>query len=1360
MRSLLIVLFLAPFFVYGQFSGKDERLKSYFIEIQKLENEKKELLKGGIKSKSRKELVDELNNFNLKNQNSNYQKTNMSDSLALVALYISTNGDEWTSNANWLTGNISEWYGVFTENGRIVEIYLSNNNLTGIIPPEIGDLDSLKTLRISDNSISGIIPNNIYDLSVLEHLDISSNNITSELSEKIGNCTNLKYFFFDRNNIKGRIPRNISKLFNLKIFVGSYNNISGSLPKELCQLNYIEQINLYNNNLSGNLPKELGELVSLHSLDLDYNYFFGEIPSELCNLKNLSYLCLSNNKLTGKIPKEIENLQNLNTLDLSANLLEGEIPYELGKMPKLGMLILSQNNLTGSIPENIFESDMYWCSLSSNNLNGILPKPVIESPRLTDLYITNNQIEGSIPGEFGIFSELECLYLDNNKLSGKIPKEIEDMISLRVLSLSHNNISGEIPLELTSLTNLKWAYLWFNNLTGSIPVEISNMQALEDLHLTYNNLTGKVPGELSNLPNLRKLNLGCNNFTEISEELLNTEKPLQLYLERNDISELPVTDEIKINSLDISFNKLSFEDLEYLNITNINYSNQRCSSEIKSVNLNVEDFINDTAEFIGGENNIYTWHSRQNGILDDQETNVINRQYNYWENDIIYCQVSNPNVPDLYFEPLRIYINYSISDSDSLNLVALFNQTGGENWTNNEYWLTDEILKWHGVVFDEGEIVGLELSGNNLSGEFPIEITDIESLRYIHMLGNKISGSLPTEIGNMKNLSQLNLYNNDMSGLIPVEVGNMENLYLLSLNYNNIGGIIPEELGNLEKLHILQLASNQLVGKVPESLNNTFELVLEIGHNNLIDVPELSDIAFLQLNGNNLTFEDIEPNIDLIPHPENIWQRPFGITQNFFFQEDSILTLNAEIGGSDNHYQWYKEDEKLIGETNFELLVPEIENFNQVNYYCQVSSTVIEDLILESKPFKVWQKWKSLDIYVYDSINPIENAKLIIEGYDSVFSDKFGFLRIDKIGSPSLLNYKILAENCEPFEGNLFVDTIGVVDSILLQRTHAKVKFVVKYDTLNVESALIHLDGYEQKLSDENGVVIFNCKLSNTKTLYSIELFGFKSVIGEIEAINTDIIDTIYIEKNTYDLTFEVLEGIVPVENAFVDLMDYEGKHTNQNGIAIFNDILHGDSIIYSVSKEGYYDVIDTTFVFDSNYEINIVLNEINYSVIFIISDGMNPLDNIQVSLEEYDNLFSNENGIAEFDSIFPTDSLYFEIRSEEYNDTAGYVYFTEERIEKDIQLSPYININHLGENEIQLFPNPANQKLYLEIKDDNFSQYEFAIYNSYGEKMISSIVIDKISEIDISKFNEGFYFVIIQDNKGIISQSKFIKMD
>ena len=81
-----------------------------------------------------------------------------SDSLALVALYDSTGGPNWTHNGNWLQGPVSTWHGVRVQNGRVTELHLDINNLQGMIPVELSDLSSLVYLELGGNQLSGAIP--------------------------------------------------------------------------------------------------------------------------------------------------------------------------------------------------------------------------------------------------------------------------------------------------------------------------------------------------------------------------------------------------------------------------------------------------------------------------------------------------------------------------------------------------------------------------------------------------------------------------------------------------------------------------------------------------------------------------------------------------------------------------------------------------------------------------------------------------------------------------------------------------------------------------------------------------------------------------------------------------------------------------------------------------------------------------------------------------------------------------------------------------------------------------------------------------------------------------------------------------
>ncbi len=105
-------------------------------------------------------------------------KVSESDSLALVALYNSTSGANWTNNSNWLTGTVDTWYGVTVENGLIIKIDLDNNNLEGTISSEVGNLSDIQSLNIANNKLlPEDILNSGIDFSTLDEFTYSPQDV-------------------------------------------------------------------------------------------------------------------------------------------------------------------------------------------------------------------------------------------------------------------------------------------------------------------------------------------------------------------------------------------------------------------------------------------------------------------------------------------------------------------------------------------------------------------------------------------------------------------------------------------------------------------------------------------------------------------------------------------------------------------------------------------------------------------------------------------------------------------------------------------------------------------------------------------------------------------------------------------------------------------------------------------------------------------------------------------------------------------------------------------------------------------------------------------------------------------------------
>ena len=162
-----------------------------------------------------------------------------------------------------------------------------------------------------------------------------------------------------------------------------------------------------------------------------------------------------------------------------------------------------------------------------------------------------------------------------------------------------------------------------------------------------------------------------------------------------------------------------------------------------------------------------------------------------------------------------------------LALIALYRATDGDNWTNNDGWLSDQLPgTWRGISTDDkqGLITGLDLSGNNLVGELPATLGNLKNLCNLDLSGNQLTGAIPTEWADgFEVLKDLNLSYNRLNGELPAGLGN-HHLEMLNLSGNQLRGEIPTELGSLVRLTELNLSHNELSGSIPYKLSSSGDL--------------------------------------------------------------------------------------------------------------------------------------------------------------------------------------------------------------------------------------------------------------------------------------------------------------------------------------------------------------------------------------------------------------------------------------------------------------------------------------------------------------------------------------------------------
>ena len=159
----------------------------------------------------------------------------------------------WTGDDPCREGALG-WAGVSCEGvlrPTVTGLSLSGTQLTGTVPPELGQLTALTSLQLANTQLSGTIPEALGQLPALRFLDLHSTQLT------------------------------------------------GTISPELGQLAALIDLFLYSTQLTGTIPDALGQLAALKQLSLDVTQLSGTIPEALGDLAALTWLGLSGTGVTG-----------------------------------------------------------------------------------------------------------------------------------------------------------------------------------------------------------------------------------------------------------------------------------------------------------------------------------------------------------------------------------------------------------------------------------------------------------------------------------------------------------------------------------------------------------------------------------------------------------------------------------------------------------------------------------------------------------------------------------------------------------------------------------------------------------------------------------------------------------------------------------------------------------------------------------------------------------------------------------------------------------------------------------------------------------------------------------------------------
>ena len=474
-------------------------------------------------------------------------------------------------------------------------------------------------------------------------------------------------------------------------------------------------------------------------------------------------------------------------------------------------LILTVNRLSGTLPDLSALTNLTILQLYDNNLTGSIPD-LSALTNLATLDLNNNQLTGSIP-DLNTLTNMAAMHFFNNHLTGSFP-DLSALTNLTSINFSDNQLEGNI-LSLSALSNLRYVYLRNNELSGEIP-DLSALNRLVGLGLSGNQFSGEIP-DLSGHPGLRNLSLSGNQLSGEIPDLSGLIGLNSLSLGRNQLSggipDLGAL--IRLQRLSLNDNQLDGEIPDLTALTDLTFLSIAGNDLCLPVGTDLSVLHKDVSD-----------HLKSIGLL-------------YCGNEML------PVAPTLPEEKAALF--------------AFYHATGGANWSDKDNWLTDEpIATWYGVsTNNSGQVIGLSLPKNNLTGEIP-DLSDLTELTGLNLSGNQLTGQIPV-LSAFTKLTELNLGGNGLSGPIPA-LNALTELTSLSLSGNELSGQIPD-LSALTQLTSLHLEINQLSGQIPPLQGLTNLTTLYLYRNQLSGkIPDLSTLT-------NLTTMRLETNQLIGPIP-------------------------------------------------------------------------------------------------------------------------------------------------------------------------------------------------------------------------------------------------------------------------------------------------------------------------------------------------------------------------------------------------------------------------------------------------------------------------------------------------------------
>lgn len=927
----------------------------------------------------------------------NFLNNSVQDSLALVALYDSTNGAGWWNNSNWLSGALNTWYGLTVTGGAVTSVNLSSNNLVGTLPAEIGNLTSLTNLSAGYNTISGSLPPEIGQLSNLDTLFMSYNDVDGSVPIELYNLTNLVRWSMSNNQLSGTLAPEIVNLTNLKYLALWNNPLGGAIPDEFWNMTQLEFIFLGTSNISGEISPNIGSFSNLKEFWISDCNISGSIPTEIGNVISLQLFNVSNTQMKGVVPASITNLSILARLRLDGN--------EFTDLPNLTGL----DSLTEvGVNYNYFEFDDIEPNIGVTNIfyapQKSIPSPSIVSLKEGETFDLSFAVGGSANSYQWVKDSVNIAgaTTDSYSIGAVLPADVGNYY----LQITNPLVPTLILSSELTLLDLITDFYWVGN--GGNWAELSH----------WASFSGGVANKIV-LPGKNDLvYFDANSFTSAGQIVVvsdNGDRQGTEFgtMDWRSVSNFP-TFQIKADTSDW-LESYTHGSLYFAQDMTLDFHHAEFYFG------SGDDYVLDTKGHFMGENSFLdfgygfgdseTTNATRCDVVSDLNNvlvhinkgqfhsngNTINVQNNFYfqlVGDSVLADVSNSYVEfgTFYKTPTSTFISnnsvlkvYNYISADNLHLENLIVSDSVE-FLNFDYQIdTLEILPGAVVTLDTGitvitnklkavgtqskpitiqsSVLGTPASLQKIGGEvntFNLNLIDNNGI------GGAVFNAYRSTDGGGNSLSWNFLTGSAADSIALVAFYNESGGDSWTVNTNwLIGSFVTWDSLTFVGANVtsITLRNNNLIGAVAPELATIPTLEnLQLSGNFLTSIPDLTEmpaLSTLDVSGNNLDFASLEANTSIL-NVDYTDQGEIGLPIDTVIYVGERFKLVAEAAGDSNTYQWKKiiginvgDTINLEGKTTNTLYLDSLNRQSMGTFICEVNNTVVTDLTLLTSANKI-----------------------------------------------------------------------------------------------------------------------------------------------------------------------------------------------------------------------------------------------------------------------------------------------------------------------------------------------------------------------------------------------------------------------